>query len=51
VSFRVNGGLGDKPGLLWIKSTRENINSVCTVFKVEFDESIDIYIGKGGGIE
>lgn len=51
ISFRVNGGLHDKPGLLWIKLAKENVNNVCTVLKVEFDETIDIYMGQGGGIE
>ena len=48
--FRVNGGLNEKPGLLWINFTQEHVNKVCTVLKVEFDEPIRLYLGKSGGI-
>ena len=48
--FRVNGGLNEKPGLLWINFTKEHVNKVCTVLKVEFDEPIRLYLGKSGGI-
>lgn len=51
VEFRVNGGMYEKQGHLWIKSAKENINRICTVLKVEFDATIDVFMCKSGGIE
>ena len=43
VVFRVNGGMYEKPGLLWMNLAKENINMICTVLKVEFNAIIDAF--------
>ncbi len=49
LSHRNIGGLGPTPGILWIDIPREVTDPNATVVKLEFDEPVDVYVGKGRG--
>ena len=62
VSITVVGGSGKElprrrvpgflqvPGLLWFTLPDEEVDPVCTVIRLHFDEPAEIYLGEGGGI-
>jgi len=41
------GGLGDTPGVVWIDIPENEVDPNATVVKVEFDEPMRVYAGKG----
>ncbi|WP_025225784.1 alpha-L-fucosidase [Fimbriimonas ginsengisoli] len=43
------GGLGETPGIEWIDIPEEEIDPHATVVKLEFDEELKLYQGKGRG--
>jgi len=47
LSFKMIGGLGDAPGILWIDIPESIVDPNATVVKVEFDGEIVVYQGVG----
>lgn len=48
LTSKMIGGLGETPGILWI-DVPQTTNPNATVLKLEFDEVVEPYIGKGRG--
>lgn len=43
------GGLGETPGILWIDVANVKPNPNATVLKLEFENPVELYLGKGRG--
>ena len=48
LSSKMIGGLGETPGILWIDAPKAT-NPHATVLKLEFDEPVEPYVGRGRG--
>lgn len=49
MGFKMIGGLGETPGILWIDAPNDGVDENATVVKLEFDAPVEPYVGRGRG--